>query len=300
MNESSTFTAMETHGRVLRPGNRLLVHSEDAGWRSLYAAVFEEAPFEARESALGHASLIYHLSRPTRVMRRIVGAQREQALIGPRQFCLTPGQAVTQWCHSGRPKILQVYLRKSIYERSVQEMYGADVATAEILPRFAIVDPLLEQLAIALLSALHDGSSEDGLYVDTMAQMIAVHLARKHSSRSRPERAAPAERISRHKIRQLIEFIEDHLGGDLSLEAMAAEVSLSPLYLSRVFKAAVGQSPHQYVVTRRVERVKQMLRDADTPISQVAFSAGFSSQSHMSNWFRRLVGVSPAVYRRQL
>jgi AraC family transcriptional regulator len=51
------------------------------------------------------------------------------------------------------------------------------------------------------------------------------------------------------------------------------------------------------VLDRRVERAKELLRETGTPIAEIALSAGFSSQSHLSNWFRRRVGVSPAAYR---
>jgi AraC family transcriptional regulator len=293
------FTARETHGRVLRSGNRLIAHSQDAGWRSLHAAILEEAPFNVTERPIRHPSLIYHLSRPTEVTRKIEGAARESAFIGPRRICLTPGDATTQWQHAGHPEILQVYLRQSVYEAAVTEIYGCDSSGAELVPRFAMLDPLLEQLAIAITNALRDGSAEDGLYIDTIAQMMAVHLARSHSSRSRPVRILPAKPLSGWKMRRVIEYIEDNLEGDLSLQAMAAEVDISPLYLARAFKSAVGQSPHQYVLARRIERAKELLRNTDLPVVDVALSSGFSSQSHLSHWFIRQVGVSPAVYRRQ-
>src|SRR5580700_10247891 len=108
---SSVFTVRETHGRVFRPGNRLIAHSQDVGWRSIHAAIIEEAPFHATESAIPHPSLIYHLTRPTEVTRRIEGTRGEKALIGPRRICLTPGDVTTSWQHSGHPEILQVYLR---------------------------------------------------------------------------------------------------------------------------------------------------------------------------------------------
>jgi AraC family transcriptional regulator len=298
------FTARETHGRALRSGNRLIAHSQDSGWRSLHAAILEEAPFQAIERPIRHPSLIYHLSRPTEVTRKIEGATRETALIGPRRICLTPGESSTQWRHAGHPEILQVYLRQSVYEAAVTEIYGCDSSGAELVPRFAILDPLLEQLAIAITNALRDGAAGDGqygdgLYIDTIAQMMAVHLARSHSSRSRPVRILPAKPLSGWKMRRVIEYIEDNLEGDLSLQAMAAEVDISPLYLARAFKSAVGQSPHQYVLARRIERAKELLRNTDLPVVDVALSSGFSSQSHLSHWFIRQVGVSPAVYRRQ-
>jgi AraC family transcriptional regulator len=296
--ELPIFTARETHGRVLRRTNRLIAHSQDAGWRSLHAASFEEAPLSVDEPAVGHPSLIYHLARPTRVMRRIEGSPCEQALIGPRRFCITPGDVSSQWRHAGRPEILQVYVRQSVFDRTIQELYGADATAVTLVPRFAIVDPMLEQLAIAILEALRDGLSEDGLYVDTIAQMMAVHLARRHSSRANSTPARAAVGVSRHAVRRLVEFIEAHLADDLSLDTLSAEAGLSPLYMSRVFKAAVGQPPHRYVLGRRVERAKELLRNTETPIAEVACATGFSSQSHLSNWFNRAVGVSPAAYRR--
>jgi AraC family transcriptional regulator len=293
------FTVRETHGRVLRPENRGIAHSQDVGWRSMFAAIIEEAPFQATELAVDHPFFIYHLARPTEVMRRIEGGPQERSLIGPRRLCLTPGQAKTQWQHAGNPEILQVYVRQDVFAGAVSEMFGGDPAGAELVPRFAAIDPLLEQLALAIGAALRDGNASDGLYIDTLAQMIAAHLARNHSTRSRTPRTTAGQTISGWKMRRVIEFIEENLDHDLSLEAMAAQVEVSPLYLPRAFKAAVGQSPHQYVLVRRIERAKELLRNTTSPIADVAFSSGFSSQSHLSNWFLRLVGVSPATYRRQ-
>ena len=75
---SSPFTARETHGRAVRPENELLAHSEDVGWRSLHAAIFREAPLHVREPALDHPFIIYHITHPTEVSRKIEGARRER------------------------------------------------------------------------------------------------------------------------------------------------------------------------------------------------------------------------------
>lgn len=292
------FRVDETHGRALRTGNRLIANSQDVGWRSLHAAILEESPFCATEPAIGHPMLIYHLTRPTEVLRKIEGGPGNRELIGPRRICLTPGEATTRWEHHGHPEILQVYVRSSIFQAAVSEIYNCDTAHAELVPRFAVMDPMLEQIAIALTTALRDGTAGDGLYIDTLAQMMAVHLARNHSAQSRPGRIPPMQAISGWRMRRVIEYIEENLDGDLSLEAMAAEVDISPIYLARAFKAAKGQSPHRYVLSRRVERAKELLRNTEMQVVDVALSSGFSSQSHLSYWFQRHVGVSPAAYRQ--
>jgi AraC family transcriptional regulator len=296
--KSPVFRLGETHGRAARPVNRVIAHSEDLGWRSLYAAILEENPLDAEEPPIHHPSFICHLSRPTEVMRQVEGSRKEQQLIGPRRLCVTPGEASTRWKHSGRPEILQVYLRQSLYEAAVNEMYGCQASDAVVVPRFAIVDPFLEQMAIATATALRE-RREDGLYIDSLAQMIAVHLAATHSSRASRAMPQTAASLPSWKMRRLMEFIEANLDGDLSLERMAAEVDISALYLPRAFKSALGQSPHQYVLSRRIERAKDLLRSTSDPVVEIALACGFSSQSHLSNWFVRVVGLSPALYRKQ-
>ncbi len=295
MVDGHVFRVEETHGRVLRAGNAIISQSTDVGWRSLYAAKFREAPLSVSEPAIGHPSLIYHLARPTTVSRQLGGERAERSLIGPGRFCVTPGDASAHWQHSGNPEILQLYLRNSVYENAAAEMFGR---TATLVPRFAIVDPLLEQLAMAVLDALRDGTADDRLYVETIAQLIGVHLARAHSSLARAPRSSSPDGLSGARVRRLVDYIEQHLGEDLSLEALAAEVGLSPLYLVRAFRSAVGQSPHQYVVARRVEQARRLLTATTLPIAEISLATGFSSQSHLTSWFRRLVGVSPALYRK--
>jgi AraC family transcriptional regulator len=152
------FTAAQTHGRALRSENRLIAHSEGAGWRDLYAARFVEAPFETTEIALEHPSFIYHVTRPTEVIRRIQGQSRERELIGPRRITLTPGGTTAHWHHAGHPEILHVYLRQQLFDSVAAEMYDCEAGRIALRPRFAMQDPLLEELAITI----NDTMGRDG------------------------------------------------------------------------------------------------------------------------------------------
>jgi AraC family transcriptional regulator len=101
-------------------------------------------------------------------------------------------------------------------------------------------------------------------------------------------------------MRRLLEFIEENLECSLSLTALAAVVDLRPLYFARAFKNALGRSPHQYVLWRRIERAQELLRTTEMTVADIAAAVGFASQSHLSFWMRRVVGISPAAYRRQI
>jgi AraC family transcriptional regulator len=293
------FTAAQTHGRALRSENRLIAHSEGAGWRDLYAARFVEAPFETTEIALDHPSFIYHLTRPTEVTRRIQGQSRERELIGPRRITLTPGGTTAHWHHAGHPEILHVYLRQQLFDSVAGEMYDCEAGRVALRPRFAMQDPLLEELAITINDAMGEGWTGSTVFADTLARMVAAQLARAHSSSTRQLRRPAPDGLSDWRLRRLADLIEINLDGDLSLDAMAAEVGLSPLYLIRAFKHAFREPPHRYILRRRIERAKGLLRTTDMSVAEIALAAGFSSQSHLSNRFRRVVGISPAAFRKQ-
>jgi AraC family transcriptional regulator len=94
------------------------------------------------------------------------------------------------------------------------------------------------------------------------------------------------------------EYIEEHLDGSPSLEQMAATAHLSVYHFARQFRAATGLPPHQYVISRRVERAKQLLQEGDLSLAEVAAAAGFADQSKLSHTFKRVVGVSPRQFRR--
>jgi AraC family transcriptional regulator len=79
---------------------------------------------------------------------------------------------------------------------------------------------------------------------------------------------------------------------------MAAVANLSPYHFARQFKAATGLAPHQYVISRRIERAQDLLRtDDELGLAEVALRVGFSDQSKFSFHFKRIVGVTPRQFR---
>jgi AraC-like DNA-binding protein len=85
----------------------------------------------------------------------------------------------------------------------------------------------------------------------------------------------------------------------LDVAALARSASVSPAYFSRSFKAAFGETPHQYLMSRRMERAMALLRANELSVTEVCFAVGFSSLGSFSTQFRRFVGVSPTHYRER-
>lgn len=85
----------------------------------------------------------------------------------------------------------------------------------------------------------------------------------------------------------------------LDVEALARGVHMSAGHLSRQFRAAFGESPYSYLMTRRVERAMALLRRGDLSVTEVCFAVGFSSLGTFSTRFSELVGTPPSTYRRE-
>lgn len=83
----------------------------------------------------------------------------------------------------------------------------------------------------------------------------------------------------------------------ITIEDLSREVALSPYYLIRTFRRIYRQTPHQYLVRRRISRAKELLRNSDLSITEICAAVGFESLGSFSSLFRRVAGVSPRAYR---
>jgi AraC family transcriptional regulator len=141
------------------------------------------------------------------------------------------------------------------------------------------------------------GAAGGPLAAESLANVLAVHLIRHLSAPRQPERRRDGL-LPRGRLRAVVEYIEGHLDAGVTLEQLAAVARLSVYHFARQFKKATGLPPHQYVITRRVDRAKEFLQAATgLSLAEVAARAGFSDQSQFSHHFKRHVGVTPGQFR---
>jgi AraC family transcriptional regulator len=162
-----------------------------------------------------------------------------------------------------------------------------------------VEDPVIGGLAALARLELDAGGAGGRLYLEGLAAALAVHLLRNSGLSRRspiPHRGGLAPR----QFRCVLEYIEAHLAEELGLVELAAIVGLSPHYFGEAFRISSGRSPHRYVMERRVERARDLLQGEDRPIGDIAYAAGFSSQSHFTANFRRITGITPGRFRRSL
>jgi transcriptional regulator GlxA family with amidase domain len=101
-------------------------------------------------------------------------------------------------------------------------------------------------------------------------------------------------------IRKAVVYLNDHLSEDVSIERLAAIANYSPAQFRRLFTKLMGQSPSAYIANIRINNAKVLLKTTGKRISDIAVEVGFFDHSHFIRTFRKLVGATPAEYRKSL
>jgi AraC family transcriptional regulator len=160
------------------------------------------------------------------------------------------------------------------------------------------IDAVTDHLGRTFLPALARADKSSGLFLDHAALALTSHFASAYGG-MRPTECVRGG-LAPWQERRSKELMRDRMEADVSLAELARECRLSRSYFARAFKKTTGESPHRWLVRRRVETAKQMLLQSDTPLSEIALAVGFSDQSHLTKVFARTVGATPGAWRRGL
>ncbi len=233
--------------------------------------------------------LVINLSR-TQHMSQERGGRRFEGDMLRGEMALMPSGMPSKW--SWRNECDRVDLMVC------PEVFG-DGRRLDVIDRFHFRDPELEALARRMHAEAGRDAMTERLYVESMIMQAAVILLRRYSTAPEPAKTLPNSGLTRSQVRRVLDYIEENLHRDVALRDLADVTDLSLHHFARMFKRTMGAAPHRYVLERRVDRAKEMLRDGGESLVEISLSLGFSSQSHFTNTFRRLVGATPGEFRLQ-
>jgi AraC family transcriptional regulator len=164
-------------------------------------------------------------------------------------------------------------------------------------PRLFFFDRDLWETAQKLKSAAENSDSPQ--YAQALSVALLHELVRLEKA-SVPESASARGGLATWQQRRVAEFIEEHLGDEVSLSDLAQLVRLSPFHFARAFKQSFGVPPHRYHVGRRMERAKDLLAVTELSITEIGIDIGFHETSSFTAAFRKFTGHTPTDFRRHL
>jgi AraC family transcriptional regulator len=179
------------------------------------------------------------------------------------------------------------------------EQVGQDLVDPdriELIPHYMTEqDILIQGIFGALRQELEFGKIGGYLLIDSLKTALAIHLLRNYCT-TQPRLSSYTDGLSKSKLQEVREYINEHLHEDLKLIELAAIAQISPYHFLRLFKQSMGLTPHQYILQRRIDKAKYLLRQSELSIADIAFRVGFCDQSHLTRCFKRLLGMTPKQF----
>ena len=234
-------------------------------------------------------------SRPV-VLRGVGRTPDRDVTLGPGEAWVVPaGDPVTM-----RVEPLHRIVRITIDPLRADAMLEQERGTGrhvELRRAYGIDAPQLRHLMMALVAEADPRTATGLASVETLTAAMSQQLS-IHAGVQSPAPAPARGGLSPAARRRVLELIDARLDGHLSIEMLAREAGLSPAHFARAFKQALGQAPHRFLMSRRLERARHLIERCGAQLSDVAARSGFADQAHFTRHFKRQFGITPGALTR--
>lgn len=234
----------------------------------------------------------------------------ENELLNEGDICFVNSGELHQLegCHPGTVHdavIFNPYILKSAYHDVIEdEVTGPFLAGITSLPHIIRVGEDGYEEIRALFERLC-GSwfyPDDRVYLEMKFDLYRLLFLLREKNRMVSAdsvlTAAEKEKIDRYK--RIVTFVQEHFAEKITLEQMAAQVQCNPQYLCHFFKEIAGVPPIQYLISYRLGRAKEMLRDTTKPVLEISLDCGFDNVSYFIRQFKKEEGMTPRAYRDEI
>jgi AraC family transcriptional regulator len=273
-----------------------VLHSQTLGWENISVQQFQHPPGEeSYHYSDEHAICMSLAPRPVRLLQIREGKTYE-GLYGKGDVSITPARVpfFARW--DSEDRYLRIRLTSRFLQSVAREALTMNPDRIELLPEFKMRDRRIEAIGMMLLAELKQENLGGRLYIESLANVLAVHLLRQYVA-AKPVFPIYEGGLPQRQVLQVLDYINDHLNQDIKLADLAALLDMSQFHFSHLFKQAMGTSPYQYLLQQRIERAKQLLKQSDRSIVEIALECGFNSHSHLSKTFRQSTSMTPKAYR---
>ena len=252
-------------------------------------------PFELYFRSAEMDLISFSLDQPGDVLVSVNGEEIRKRTLMPGHGHFHPaGTTVYVRLDDGNMQIVAVALHSSVRREMLRQLGWQDIPELSVTN---LQTPMTEALGQRLRDFIRSRPKGASMVAETLATS-ALHDMLLALSRSDGGLNTAQASGDGNPIQKALDFIDANLQRDISLGEIATVAGKSPFHFARIFKDALGVTPVAYVIEKRIDRSKALLRQSDLPISVIATRCGFNSQSHYCRTFRRLEHRTPREYRR--
>lgn len=247
-----------------------ILSSQDRGWENILVEQFQHPQGEAScHFSDEHALCMSLAPRPVRFLQ-IKGGKTHTSLYGKGDISITPAKMpfFARW--DSDDCYLQIRIASRFIQRVATETLNLNSDRLELFSEFRIRDRHIESIGLMLLSELKQENWGGKLYIESLANVLAVHLLRQYAD-TKPRLSRYEGGLPQRQLIQVLDYINQHLERDIKLADLAALLDMSQFHFSHLFKQAMGVPPYQYLLQQRVERAKQLLKQTGLSIVDIAF-----------------------------
>lgn len=293
LNDVNTQAAVDAAEWVQLLGGEEVLHGScNCAALSLGQYRFPERPDRFTAPPLTHHYLSITLEGSTEVERDLHG-DRETARFAPGTSLIMSAGQPNSWRWDKPTEEIHFYLCPEFLRRMGE---SANVAEVELMERFAFADEELQRLATTLLDEIRSPGIATNLWIESVTNVLYMHILRNYCTTSSVLESTRIG-LTTAQLRHVEEFATENISREITLTEMAEVAGVSRFHFAHMFKRSMGVPPHQWLISRRLDRAKDLLRTTDLSITEIAFEVGYQSQSHFGHVFRRATGMSPRTWR---
>ncbi|GAB4463820.1 MAG: hypothetical protein OHK0029_33080 [Armatimonadaceae bacterium] len=282
--------------RPLLPGGTTLLNSVEGIWNGiLLLEEYRLSGGESREICASGPLLLFPRTTESPLefrdeQNRIIGTAKAGELV------IMPANMPVQWQCRDEHEVLVLMITARFLRQVIPDEDAGSLGFV-----CGVSDPRLERMALVLRDQFDRVGSCGSLLGEGMAAAICLYLFQEYrvNAEGGASATAPVRTVlTRPELAQALEYIQENLGTDLSLNDIAGVACLSPTHFCRLFRQTLGVSPHQYVLNQRVDRAMRLIASrSDMTITEIASAVGFCDHSHLICHMKRLRGITPSQLR---
>ena len=274
-----------------------ILSAGDERWAKISLQRFQVPSFDINLAGSRVHRVTLHLGGPILIHRKRAGIHDQRwSTVGYTN--VVPAQTPTTRSFSTPADFVVAYVEPSVVEEVAAEAFHGDPSRLELVESLAAEDDVISRIVQLLLLEAESRHTSSRLLIDTFVRALSLHLVRSYSSSHRKEVIGAINRTD-YRVRRAIDYMHANLSEDLPLGELAKAACLSASHFTRLFRSATGFSPHQYLVSLRIDKARELLHYTSLPVIEIALRCGFEQATHFATTFRKASGQSPSAYRAE-